>query len=548
VSQEPINWQQLAEQLKALGVYGGGDDSGRRALEVLIGEERIRAAVDYYVAWKPEHEWVSTVLRILHPWSAMQRCYEIFRTSTDQEFRRAALNLLADIADRRALGWITEFLDDEDGDIQNWGMSLLEDLVRGEPEWFEEYDLLLTKAEQHANPYVREYAFEAHLHCFPNVQETPFLRAAAQGNRDRVEELLSRGVDVNEHDEFDQTALHFAAREGHYKIAQVLLTAGATVNAQDKLGQTPLMLAAERRAVDIVELLLAHGAAVNLRDKKDQSALILTLGEDQAVVWEMRREGEDREQALDMAKDWQLAIVNMVLAAQADVDTPDWAGRTALMKAAEAGRITIVNLLLEHWATVNRQDCNGGTALMSALVGGEATIVHALLARGANVNLSSLHGFTPLMSAAFRWETEIVQAFISHGAEVNARTYDGETALHNASREGRTETVRLLLTTGAQVNARGMMHQTPLIDAAQGGHIAVVKVLLAHKAEVNAQDMNGQTALLLATAKRSANVVKVLLEASAIDLPDHHGRTAATVAKGQDNIAVLRLLQQFAVE
>ena len=72
----PIDWEELAQELGTLRPDGesGGSDEARRAIELLLGEDRLRQAVDYYVAGRRGSELARHVLWQLHPWSAMQRC------------------------------------------------------------------------------------------------------------------------------------------------------------------------------------------------------------------------------------------------------------------------------------------------------------------------------------------------------------------------------------------------------------------------------------------------------------------------------------------
>jgi hypothetical protein len=60
-----IDWGSFGAQLGLGSTYSGVE--GRRALEVLIGEERVRASVDYYVAARPHYEFARAVLEQLRP-------------------------------------------------------------------------------------------------------------------------------------------------------------------------------------------------------------------------------------------------------------------------------------------------------------------------------------------------------------------------------------------------------------------------------------------------------------------------------------------------
>ena len=156
---EPIDWTELSRKIGQNKL----SPIAFAAIEQIVGEGAIREAVDYYVAWKPERELVRKVLWAIHPWSAMQRCYEIFRSDADREDRRAAVELLDVVGDERALDWIDEFLADPDDWIQQGAINILDQMLFGggirynEPA-MEKVDRLLASAETHPNPNVRQGA------------------------------------------------------------------------------------------------------------------------------------------------------------------------------------------------------------------------------------------------------------------------------------------------------------------------------------------------------------------------------------------------------
>jgi hypothetical protein len=155
-----IDWEELASRLGLLTADGesSGSDQARRALELILGEDALRASVDYYLAYGRGSELARSVLWQLHPWSAMSYCYEIFKGPHAIETRRTAVELVRVVADRRALPWISEFLADKDADIQAWGVGVLDQLLWSELIKPEESEDLLRAAEQHANEAVRERA------------------------------------------------------------------------------------------------------------------------------------------------------------------------------------------------------------------------------------------------------------------------------------------------------------------------------------------------------------------------------------------------------
>jgi ankyrin repeat protein len=88
-----------------------------------------------------------------------------------------------------------------------------------------------------------------------------------------VGRLIAAGVDVNEKDFADKTALHWAADAGQMDVVQVLVAKGANVNAKDFSGVTPIMFAVLGQHESILELFIANGGDVNLEDSDGITAL-----------------------------------------------------------------------------------------------------------------------------------------------------------------------------------------------------------------------------------------------------------------------------------
>jgi hypothetical protein len=154
-----VDWTDLARRLGSLeraGSQYGSSTMARAAVELLLGPELIRSAVDHYVSGAPGSELARHVLWLLHPWSAMERCHEIYLTSPDLDDRRAAVELLRVVADRRALPWVAIYLSDPDEIIQAWAAGIVDQLLFSSLIEEEECAELLGVMKEHANERVRE--------------------------------------------------------------------------------------------------------------------------------------------------------------------------------------------------------------------------------------------------------------------------------------------------------------------------------------------------------------------------------------------------------
>lgn len=153
-----IDWKYIGEKIGVKNDGPVGSDDAKKALDLIIGPDNLRAAVDHYVYQKEQSELVRNVLWYLHSEVAMNRCYELYRNNDDLEVRRSAVELLRVVSDQRGVKWVQEFLEDPDEGIQNLGVSMLDQLIWGGGLDHDDPDAkrLLLICHNHTNNHVRE--------------------------------------------------------------------------------------------------------------------------------------------------------------------------------------------------------------------------------------------------------------------------------------------------------------------------------------------------------------------------------------------------------
>jgi HEAT repeat protein len=165
-----IDWKELAKQIGDLkpdgSEKGSGTESGRRALEILIGEENLRNAVDHFISLEPGAFTAEMVLNIIKSQIAMSRCYEIYKTEPDTYRACSAVFLLGSMADYRALSWVREFLEDRSEPVRLNGLRVLQNILYGPAD---DADIatakeLIDRAESDSEPTVRERAAQIRQH------------------------------------------------------------------------------------------------------------------------------------------------------------------------------------------------------------------------------------------------------------------------------------------------------------------------------------------------------------------------------------------------
>jgi acyl-CoA-binding protein len=103
-------------------------------------------------------------------------------------------------------------------------------------------------------------------------EETSLIKAAKEGDFDKLLKCLRAGADANQRDAKGRTPLMFAADTGDVAITIQLMQLDADIGATDEKGKTALHYAAICEQVDVAEVLLEAGADPEVRDANGTSA------------------------------------------------------------------------------------------------------------------------------------------------------------------------------------------------------------------------------------------------------------------------------------
>ena len=189
-----------------------------------------------------------------------------------------------------------------------------------------------------------------------------------------------------------------------------------------------------------------------------------------------------------------LAALEQLVDADADVGMRAERGKTALMVAAKHGRVGLVRRILRAGADVNARGDYGGTALMFAALGTSPETLDVLLSAGADVNAVGGFDWTALMISTVKGDTDSVRRLLDHGAEVNRADIYGWTPLMRAAFEKRAGVVSALLgSPSLNLDARNEVGATALHLAAYGGSADIVEVLVSHGSSARVEDDEGRT-------------------------------------------------------
>lgn len=289
----------------------------------------------------------------------------------------------------------------------------------------------------------------------PSDQVSELFAAIQASDVERVKQLLTLGVALDQKNTHGQTALTLASSIGNSEIIELLISAGAKINSEPELLViNPQIGATNLPGGQNLADLIAQATAEAPEDVKNFYAGFMSVIDALSNKSQQSSGTEIHEEATDELEEFA-----------EDEDDED------------------------------EDEESASTPLGAAVLKGDIDTVRTLLQAGANPNPSVWYETPVLVVAARKGNLEIVQELIAAGANVN-RGFD-ELPLHTAAKQGHLEVVRLLLDAGADVEGYEEDYWTALMAASLEGHLQIVELLVERGADVNAWSQ-GETPLMLA--------------------------------------------------
>jgi len=188
-------------------------------------------------------------------------------------------------------------------------------------------------------------------------------------------------------------------------------------------------------------------------------------------------DGTQRLRAPDLilaARQNDMKRLRALLAAGANIDQTDKAGRTPLYWAAELGHIEMARFLCEHepnpYAAIMRKFNHHPPALFEAISNDHPEIVSLFLDYGAWPE--------PYYLPYAVTHADVVKVLLAYGLSPDAKDSIGEPMILRAVFDSK-ETVRMLIDAGANVNVVGNRGETPLQNAYRRNNFDIVTMLRA---------------------------------------------------------------------
>ena len=260
--------------------------------------------------------------------------------------------------------------------------------------------------------------------------QTDLVRAAWNGNAQKISELMEKGVFPNVPDVYGRSPLMLASMKGHEKCIIELIKGGCSVNQLNFDNRMPLTLAAKFGHLGCVNTLLKGGCNPNLTDFYGRTPL-------------------------QRAARYGHAECVRVLAGLCDLHHIDKCGRSTLVEASAQGHLGCIRVLLEAGCSVNHVDKHHRSALYRAADRGHHECLVELLKAGAEIDHTDDYNATALMFAARRGHTHCVVELINAGCNLNLQEFSGgsrQSALAQAVRHQQIDCARKIATAGCDLD------------------------------------------------------------------------------------------------
>lgn len=206
-----------------------------------------------------------------------------------------------------------------------------------------------------------------------------------------------------------ETPLHIAAGQQQLPTMLYLISRGLDLNDRDNFGRTPMtkLLGCPVKPEDIQRFISLGGKweTCELDGRSPLSIAAQTTPSTPLFEYLLHEMAED-------------------------INRPDNEGITPLMWATRNSNAYIVQLLIKAGANVHAQDCRGRNALAHAVrYAGAARIVQRILDAGARVDERLGDGSLPIHWAVPNRNIDIMQKLLNAKADINAQDAEGNTPL-----------------------------------------------------------------------------------------------------------------------
>ncbi|ULT95578.1 hypothetical protein L3Y34_004351 [Caenorhabditis briggsae] len=355
------------------------------------------------------------------------------------------------------------------------------------------------------------------------------LKFAREGNVEQLRIILDKHPEmVNLPDDKDgMTALHYGARYGNFEIVKHLLSRGAIPVTKNLDGDTPLHIASKYH----------HGFSDICSITNERGMVVM-----------------DRLDSERMYNSATKKIINSLVAAKSDIDSPNEYFLTPLHYAAMKSNIAAVQALVKLKANVDAEDMNQMTPLLLACVHGSQEVIKELIKAKSDVTKRDLRLNTVFHIVALRGEPDFLKMMMEHDPieaikALNKENNEGKTPLRMAVEGNHPEALKKILEMESKNSQKWMVREKELIHfAAEKGYLDIIKALVEAGGNKNEQNSKQALPLHVAAKMNQLECVEYLMDENTRDAADENEMTPLMLAVSQDSLDCVKYLIEKGVD
>ena len=360
---------------------------------------------------------------------------------------------------------------------------------------------------------LRHALSEASIHDYPKIVDllikegcplehydaegyTALQHACQKGHLSVAKSLIFNGAMIDAPGPQGQTALHLAMHVPHQNVVMLLTQHKANVNARDSTFRTPLHIAASLGNVAMCSHLLNEGAQLDSREVQSKTSLQLACeaGHYELVQMMLNQANLNPTEMTFLTAFFAAVEFGHVRIAESffsrglKLQELQKDSYKPITLAAKSGSLAMVDLMINQNCDVNARDENGWNALHFASYCGHYQIIERLIANNVSTIATTSKKETPLLFAVKGSHFPVAERLLRCSKDdniVNAEDEQCQQPVHHTARTGSIEIFNLLMSNGAKINVENSFGWQPLHIATAYGHLNLVQRLLEQGANVD---------------------------------------------------------------
>ena len=348
--------------------------------------------------------------------------------------------------------------------------------------------------------------------------ETVFLEAIKTGNTQQIQELISKGIDINKKLDFD-VPLAIAVRYEQPEVVRLLLNNQADFTALNSMDKYNLLFLFR---TEIQSFITKYNINVQEPDENGISLIQRAMFQDDLEFFKIfvQVSGRLKDDVVHkVIQNCSVEFLRYLIQEGYDIKGLNAAGEPPIVSAVQSGNPEMVRVLVDAGVDVNTIMVNGQkVSLYDYIPNGDREMFRMLVACNASLQETTEEGDTELHKAVRNGNIFKIRALIAAGIDVNAQNEAGNTAMHLAMEQNhqiayvfmsecRTHNVSLNL------NLQNYDGNTPFhfLGTKQRGISTLLPIMLENGADINVQNNEGNTPLHFAGKLLNLEAIQLFL-------------------------------------